>query len=117
MRILAPIRYGAWTSGALGREIATALQRALVDLTDLRIVRVMGGYIIQAREGEACLVNRVSSALRALEYTLQDQYPDFYHELGPLFTGEVQVVLDHYPWKEAPFRWGRITRKPPEGAA
>ncbi len=71
----------------------------------------MGGYVINLDESEICAINRVSTALRELEDHLRTTYPALYEDLGTLFTGEIQVVLDGPPWAKHQERKPRMEVK------
>lgn len=99
MRLMAPVTRASWLSGDFGRRVESELKAHLRGLAALRVVRVLGGFVVQADESENCLVYQVAEALRSIEAGLKQDWPTSYHELGPLFTGHVQVVLDDGPWE------------------
>lgn len=93
IRIYVPVRYSAWLSGDFGRRLERDLGRSIKDLPDVRVLRIMGGFIIDTSEIEGVAVERVVRAMEALEDGVAQQYPAFHEELGPLWANTVQAIL------------------------
>lgn len=102
MRVMAPVSLAAWLSGDLGKRVQSQLETHLHGLDNLRVARIMGGFVAQANESETCLVHAVAESLRSIEASFKNDWPTLYQEVGPLFTGHVQVVLDEPPWLVKP---------------
>lgn len=92
-KILIPVRYAAWLSGDLGDRIEASLQSALGPVPALRMTRMPRGFLIEADEEPGPLVELVQRAAQELERAVSDQYPVFHHEMGPVWTGTLQVVF------------------------
>lgn len=93
-KILAPVRYSAWLSGDLGRELTRALTYALDGLERLRVARLPRGFLIEADEAPGPLLEAVARSMRELEEGVKARYPVFHHEMGPVWTGTLQSVFD-----------------------
>lgn len=92
-KILVPVRYAAWLSGDLGDQIEASLKQALCAVPAMRLTRMPRGFLVQADEDPGPLVEAVHAAARNLEATVAQRYPVFHHEMGPLWTGTLQVVF------------------------
>ncbi len=92
-RILIPIRYAAWLSGDLGRTISQDLETTLSVLPGLRITRLPRGIMIEADEAPGPMVEVVHRGMADLEASVARRYPVFHHEMGPVWTGTLQVVF------------------------
>ncbi len=92
-KILAPVRYSAWLSGDLGRELDTQLQNALAPVPGLRVTRLARGFLVEAAEEPGPLLEAVAHAMKDLERGVACRYPVFHHEMGPVWTGTLQAVF------------------------
>jgi hypothetical protein len=100
-RILVPVRYAAWLSGDLGRRLERSLQAGL-DGIGARITRMPRGFLVEAEEDSGPLLEAVHRAVTELEQGVQQEYPVFHHEMGPVWTGTLQVLFPQLahatPW-------------------
>lgn len=92
-RILVPVRYAAWLSGELGQRIETTLRSALGPVPGLRLTRLPRGFLVEADEDPGPFLETVHRAIRDTESGVASSYPVFHHEMGPLWTGTLQVVF------------------------
>ncbi len=92
-RILVPIRYSAWLSGDLGRSIHQDIQASLQTLAGLRVTRMPRGFLIEADEDPGPMLEVVHAGIADVERAVAQRYPVFHHEMGPLWTGTLQVVF------------------------
>jgi len=92
-RILVPIRYSAWLSGELGKQITESLERSVKDLPELEVTRLPRAILVSTNECDGVALERVRDAVRALEDEVNARYPVFHHEMGPVWTGTLQVVF------------------------
>ena len=92
-RILVPVRYSAWLSGDLGKNLTDDLRKALSGLHELRLTRLPRGFLIETKECIGPAVEAVARALTEVEEIVAKRYPVFHHEMGPVYTGTVQVIL------------------------
>lgn len=91
-RILVPVRYAAWLSGDLGNRLERQLQHGL-DRVHARITRLPRGFLIEANEAPGPFLEMVHNAVADLEAGVQEAYPIFHHEMGPVWTGTLQVLF------------------------
>lgn len=96
-RILVPVRYSAWLSGDLGRRIENTLRHGLDGLPDVRLTRMPRGFLVEAEEEPGPLLEAVHRAVADLEEGVAQAYPVFHHEMGPVWTGTLQVVFSQPP--------------------
>lgn len=94
-RILIPVRYAAWLSGELGDRLHATLQNGLAQA---RITRLPRGFLVEADEAAGPFVEAVFHAVADLEQGVRHAYPIFHREMGPLWTGTLQVL---FPTPEA----------------
>lgn len=92
-RILVPVRYSAWLAGELGRILHEDLQRGLKGLDELGVTRLPRGFLVETKEVEGVTVERVARAVGDLEATVKERYPVFHSEMGPVWTGTLQVIF------------------------
>jgi hypothetical protein len=92
-RILVPVRYAAWLAGDLGLDLTTQLQNGLGTVPALRITRLPRGFLVEADESMGPLVEQVAVAMGDLENGVQEAYPMFHAEMGPVWTGTLQAVF------------------------
>ena len=92
-RILVPVRYSAWLSGELGKNLYESLQREIKDLPEVAVTRLPRGFLVETRECEGVTVERVARAVSALEAGVRERYPVFHTEMGPVWTGTLQVIF------------------------
>lgn len=92
-RILVPVRYAAWLSGELGKRIESTLGNALSAVPGLRLTRLPRGFLVEADESTGPLVEAVHRAIADVESGVAESFPVFHHEMGPLWTGTLQVVF------------------------
>ena len=92
-RILVPVRYSAWLAGELGKTLHEDLQRELKDLDELGVTRMPRGFLVETRECEGVTVEHVARAVADLEATVKERYPVFHSEMGPVWTGTLQVIF------------------------
>lgn len=93
-RILVPVRYAAWLSGELGHRIERTLRAGLSAVPGLRLTRLPRGILVEADEAPGPLLEAVHHAVRELEAAVEETYPIFHHEMGPVWTGTLQALLD-----------------------
>lgn len=92
-RILVPVRYAAWLSGDLGRQIENQLRHGLDAVPGLHVTRMPRGLLVEADESPGPLLEAVRGAIAELEDGVATRYPVFHHEMGPLWSGTLQVVF------------------------
>jgi hypothetical protein len=92
-RILVPVRYSAWLAGELGKKLHEDLQRELKGLDELGVTRMPRGFLVETKECEGVTVERVARAVSALEAGVRERYPVFHTEMGPVWTGTLQVIF------------------------
>ncbi len=92
-RILVPVRYAAWLSGDLGKNLEKNLRIGLANLPGVRVQRLPRGFMIEANEDPGPFMEAVHHAVKELEAGVELAYPLFHHEMGPLWTGTLQVVF------------------------
>lgn len=92
-RVVVPVRYAAWLSGDLGRELETTLASGLAHLVDLRLTRLPRGFLVEADEAIGPLLEATHRAVSELEEAVRSAYPVFHHEMGPVWTGTLQAVF------------------------
>jgi hypothetical protein len=92
-KILAPVRYSAWLSGDLGRELTRQLEHAVGGLAQARVTRLARGFLVEADEDAGPLLEAVAHAMRDLERGVAARYPVFHQEMGPVWTGTLQAVF------------------------
>jgi hypothetical protein len=100
-RILVPLRLTAWMGGDMGQTLERCLLENLKGLSKPRIGRVPRAFVIQADEAPGPLLEAVYHAARAMEAHAQATYPVFHRDLGPVWTGSLQVNFDE-PASPAP---------------
>ena len=92
-RIVVPVRYAAWLAGDLGRSLERTLQDALAPAAEARVSRVAKGFLVESPEAAGPLLEAVHRAARELEAGVQEAYPVFHHEMGPVWTGTLQAIF------------------------
>ena len=92
-RILVPVRYAAWLAGELGKALDAELKRQLKGLKDLTVTRLPRGFLVETKECEGPTVERVARAVTELEASVKERYPVFHSEMGPVWTGTLQVIF------------------------
>lgn len=92
-RVLVPVRYSAWLSGELGKTLLAELQRGVHDLPDVAVTRLPRGFLVESSEATGPFVECVARAVGDLEAGVEERYPVFHHEMGPVWTGTLQVVF------------------------
>ncbi len=92
-RILVPVRYSAWLAGDLGKQIEATLKRSLKGLDELVITKLPRGFLVETKEVEGVTVERVARGVSKLEDEVRATYPVFHHEMGPVWTGTLQVIF------------------------
>ncbi len=92
-RILIPIRYAAWLAGELGKTLDAELKRQLKGLDELAVTRLPRGFLVETKEVEGITVERVARTMAELEASVKERYPVFHHEMGPVWTGTLQIVF------------------------
>ena len=92
-RILVPVRYSAWLSGDLGKNLEVTLKRSLKGLDEPNITKLPRGFLVETKEVEGVTVERVARAVSDLEDNARDKYPVFHSEMGPVWTGTLQVIF------------------------
>ncbi len=92
-RVLIPVRYAAWLSGDLGRELENTLLHSLEHLDDIRVTKLPRGLLVEADEASGPLLEAVHRAVTELEAAVRAAYPVFHHEMGPVWTGTLQSVF------------------------
>lgn len=91
-RILIPVRYAAWLSGELGTRIERTLRHGLASM-DAHIQRMPRGILVESNEAAGPFLEEVRRAVAELEQGVQEAYPMFHREMGPLWTGTLQVLF------------------------
>jgi hypothetical protein len=92
-RILVPVRYSAWLSGELGTRLEKDLTIALDRMPGCRITRLPRGFLLEAAEDPGPFLEAVYQAMAELEQGVARQYPVFHNEMGPVWSGTLQVVF------------------------
>lgn len=100
-RILVPIRYAAWLSGDLGRRLERDLRHGLGGVPGADVLRIAGGFLVEADEDPGPFVEAVFRAVMELDDSVARSYPMFHHELGSLWEGTLQVVFPAEPSRRA----------------
>ncbi len=91
-RILVPVRYAAWLSGELGKRLQRSLEHQLRAM-DVSVTRMPRGFLVESDESPGPFLEAVHHAMQALEGGVEEEYPVFHHEMGPLWTGTLQVLF------------------------
>ncbi|MEA3203672.1 MAG: hypothetical protein QOI63_1351 [Thermoplasmata archaeon] len=92
-KIVVPVRYAAWLAGDLGRTLERTLQSAIESYTEARVSRLPKGFLVESPEAPGPLLEAVHHAALALEAGVEEAYPVFHHEMGPVWTGTLQAVF------------------------
>ncbi len=92
-RILVPVRYSAWLSGDLGKQLEKNLRHGLGGVPHLRVTRMPRGFLLEADEEPGPFLEAVHHAMTDLEAGIEEAFPVFHHEMGPVWTGTLQVVF------------------------
>ncbi len=92
-RVLVPVRYAAWLAGDLGRELCQQLTHGLASMPSLSVTRLPRGFLVEADESMGPLVEQVARAMTEMEDGVQQSYPIFHAEMGPVWTGTLQAVF------------------------
>ncbi len=92
-RVLAPVRYAAWLAGDLGKDLTDQLTNGLMPIPGIRVTRLPRGFLVEADESMGPLVEQVARAMEELEEGVQERYPMFHTEMGPVWTGTLQAVF------------------------
>lgn len=92
-RVLAPVRYAAWLAGDLGNDLTKQLTNGLSAIPALHVTRLPRGFLVEADEAMGPLVEQVARAMSELEDGVQERYPVFHAEMGPVWTGTLQAVF------------------------
>ncbi len=87
------MRYAAWLSGDLGRRLERDLVHSLGGVPGLRVLRVGGGFLVDADEDPGPFVAAVGDAVEELDEGMRRTYPLLRHEMGRLWGGSLQVVF------------------------
>lgn len=90
---LVPVRYAAWLAGELGKALHDDLSRSRKDLPSLQVTRLPRGFLVETKEVEGITVERVAKSVREMEASVEDRYLVFHHEMGPVWTGTLQVIF------------------------
>ena len=96
-RFIVPVRYAAWLAGDLGRRLEATLRTDLAPLRGLRVTRMPRGFLVECDEAQGVAVEGVARAVQAMEAHVADTYPVFHHEMGPVWTGVLQVLYAKVP--------------------
>jgi len=92
MKILMPVRYSAWLSGELGKQLFEQLQEAMSAM-GATVTRLPRGLLVEADECAGPLLEATARAAEDLEDAVAERYPVFWHEMGPVWTGTLQAVF------------------------
>lgn len=92
-RFLVPVRASAWLSGELGKQITADLERGVKDLPGAAVTRLARGFLVDTSESPGVALECIHRAVQDVEACIRDRYPVFHHEMGPVWTGTVQVVF------------------------
>ena len=92
-QILMPVRYAAWLAGEFGEQILEFMQNELKQLPDINVQKLHRGLLIQSSEAIGPFTEQVGLAAKALEADVAKQFPVFHREMGPVWTGVLQVVF------------------------
>lgn len=88
-----PVRYSAWLSGDMGRVLENTMATALAAFDGLSITKLPRAFLIEAREEPGPFLEAVLRAAKDLELGVEENYPVFHHEMGPVWTGTLQSVF------------------------
>ncbi len=93
-RVAVPFRFAAWLQGDLGAQVARRLEESptLAHVAGLRVTRLPRVALVEGETGPGDLLDSVAFAVRELESWLAATYPVFMHEVGPAWTGTLQVI-------------------------
>jgi hypothetical protein len=91
-KVLVPVRYAAWLAGELGERLQRQLQTAM-DPMEAVVTRLPRAFLVAAQETPGVLLEAVHRAVAELELAVEQAYPVFHHEMGPLWTGTLQSVF------------------------
>jgi hypothetical protein len=92
-KVLVPVRYSAWLAGDLGRTLEATLLGALHDLKEPTVTRMPRAFVVEAAEEPGPMLEAVHRAVQDLERAVQQRYPVFHHQLGPVWAGTLQAVF------------------------
>jgi len=92
VRIVVPVRYAAWLSGDLGRQLQNMLENGMA-ATSCRITRLPRAFLVEGQESPGPLLEATRRAAQELERGAAQAYPVFHHEMGPVWTGTLQAVF------------------------
>jgi hypothetical protein len=92
-KIVVPVRYSAWLAGDLGRTLERTLQSAIEPYAEARVSRLAKGFLVESPESAGPLLEAVHHAALQLEAGVEEAYPVFHHEMGPVWTGTLQAVF------------------------
>ena len=92
-QVLVPVRYHAWTRGDIGETLAKTLEASLAACAPVRVSRLPHAFLVESSEAPGPLVEEVHRAARALELGVEAAYPVLHHEMGPVWTGQLQSVF------------------------
>lgn len=92
-KILVPVRYSAWLSGDLGRQLEVVLRHGLAHVPSARITRMPRGFLVEAAEDPGPFLEAVHRAMAELQESVARRYPVFSDEMGPVWTGTLQVIF------------------------
>jgi hypothetical protein len=101
-KIVIPVRYAAWLNGDLGRVLERTLTVAIGDglvkansrCVAPKVTRLPRGFLVEVDEDAGVLLGIVEQATRTMESGVEKAYPVFHYEMGPVWTGTLQVVYE-----------------------
>ena len=78
----------------MGRKnLEATLKRSLKGLDELAITKLPRGFLVETKEHEGPAVEHVARGVAELEASIHDTYPVFHSEMGPVWTGTLQVIF------------------------
>lgn len=92
-KILIPIRYAAWLNAEVGSTLHDLITEYLKDLSDLKVTRLPRAFCIDTTTKISQSVDIVHQAATKMEDAMKKQYPPYHRDMGPVWTGTLQVVF------------------------
>ncbi|MES2155107.1 MAG: hypothetical protein V4510_08230 [bacterium] len=92
-KVVMPVRYSAWLQGDLGRALSGMLEDALGPYEGLQIGFLPRAFVVEAVEDPGPFVEALYRAAKELERRVEERYPVFHHQIGPVWTGTLQSVF------------------------
>lgn len=92
-RVVLPVRYSAWLSGDMGEAMEKRLRVSLAQFEPIQITKLPRALLVEADEAPGVFLEAMLRAAHELEDGIAATYPVFHHEMGPVWTGTLQMVF------------------------